>query len=193
MVEYVSEPASAAVPGDTRDSVSAEVSGTEQSRSRRSRRRPGENRERLLAAGLIEFGTHGFRGAATSQIAERADVPQPHIYSSFATKHELFLECLARTVDTLLTSNTVPVHAQSPSDAVKHTPDWNEASSADSSVIAARMVFQAIATIGTRDSLGEAIERELSRLRAALDDGVFEELIQLATNSYFTTQTARDE
>jgi len=61
---------------------------------RRARRRPGENRKRLLEAGLIEFGLFGFHGASTAGIAARAGVPQPHVYASFATKQELFLACV---------------------------------------------------------------------------------------------------
>ena len=61
---------------------------------RRARRRPGENRERLLEAGLIEFGLFGYHGAATAAIARRADVPQPHIYANFSTKQELFIACV---------------------------------------------------------------------------------------------------
>jgi len=61
---------------------------------RRPRRRPGENRERLVEAGLIEFGLFGYHGASTAAIAARADVPQPHVYASFETKRELFLACL---------------------------------------------------------------------------------------------------
>ena len=66
---------------------------------RRPRRRPGENRERLLKAGLVEFGLHGYHGASTAAIAARADVPQPHVYASFRTKQELFLACAERAVD----------------------------------------------------------------------------------------------
>lgn len=65
---------------------------------RRPRRKPGENRERLLEAGLIEFGLFGYHGASTSAIAARAGVPQPHVYASFATKRELFLACCVRTL-----------------------------------------------------------------------------------------------
>lgn len=61
--------------------------------SRRVRRRPGENRARLIEAGLLVFGRHGFHGASTAAIAELADVPQPHVYASFSTKQALFLEC----------------------------------------------------------------------------------------------------
>lgn len=61
--------------------------------SRRVRRRPGENRARLIEAGLLVFGRQGFHGASTSAIAELADVPQPHVYASFSTKQALFVEC----------------------------------------------------------------------------------------------------
>lgn len=61
---------------------------------RRSRRRPGENREYLREAGLIEFGLSGYHGTATARIAARAGVPQPHVYASFKTKQELFLACV---------------------------------------------------------------------------------------------------
>ncbi|MBO1902565.1 helix-turn-helix transcriptional regulator [Leucobacter weissii] len=63
---------------------------------RRSRRRPGENRERLIEAGIAEFARLGYRGASTVVIAERAEVPQPHVYASFRTKRELFLACVDR-------------------------------------------------------------------------------------------------
>lgn len=61
---------------------------------RRTRRRPGENRERLQEAGLIEFGLFGYHGTSTGRIAARAEVPQPHVYANFRTKQDLFLACL---------------------------------------------------------------------------------------------------
>ncbi|QIK61868.1 helix-turn-helix transcriptional regulator [Leucobacter viscericola] len=64
--------------------------------SRRPRRRPGENRELLIEAGLVEFGLFGYQGASTGAIALRADVPQPHVYANFANKQELFLACFQR-------------------------------------------------------------------------------------------------
>lgn len=66
--------------------------------ARRPRRRPGENRERLLEAGIIEFGTRGYRGASTAAIAAAADVPQPHVYTSFENKRALFLACAERAL-----------------------------------------------------------------------------------------------
>ncbi|WP_053352998.1 TetR/AcrR family transcriptional regulator [Leucobacter musarum] len=74
---------------------------------RRARRKPGENRQRLREAGLIEFGLFGFQGASTAGIAARADVPQPHVYASFATKQALFLECCT-LASQILTGLVVP-------------------------------------------------------------------------------------
>ncbi|MBK0421382.1 helix-turn-helix transcriptional regulator [Leucobacter sp. CSA2] len=68
---------------------------------RRPRRRPGENREQLVKAGLIEFGLHGYHGASTAAIARRAGVPQPHVYASFPTKLALFEACATRALDLL--------------------------------------------------------------------------------------------
>lgn len=65
---------------------------------RRARRRPGENRARLLEAGLVEFGLFGYHGTSTAAIAARAEVPQPHVYTSFRTKQELFLACWERVL-----------------------------------------------------------------------------------------------
>ena len=66
------------------------------SASARPRRRPGENRERLIEAGLIEFGLFGYHGASTAGIAARAEVPQPHLYASFPSKRDLFLATVRR-------------------------------------------------------------------------------------------------
>ena len=63
--------------------------------ARRPRRRPGENRAGLIAAGTIEFGLHGYAAAQTSAIAARAGVSQPNVYANFSSKRELFLACVA--------------------------------------------------------------------------------------------------
>lgn len=68
-------------------------------RPRRPRRRPGENRQRLIAAGIVEFGRRGYHGAGTASIAALAEVPQPHVYASFRTKGELFLACVTQVCE----------------------------------------------------------------------------------------------
>lgn len=65
---------------------------------RRQRRRQGENRERLITAGIAEFGSFGYFGASTNAIAKRAEVSQPHVYSNFNTKLELFQACAERVI-----------------------------------------------------------------------------------------------
>lgn len=63
---------------------------------RRTRRRPGENRERLIAAATIDFAIHGYRGSSTATIGTRAGVPQPHVYASFQSKRELYVAAAER-------------------------------------------------------------------------------------------------
>lgn len=63
---------------------------------RRTRRRPGENRERLITAATIDFAIHGYRGSSTASIGARAGVPQPHVYASFQSKRELYVAAIER-------------------------------------------------------------------------------------------------
>jgi AcrR family transcriptional regulator len=56
----------------------------------RRQARSARTRERILEAALVEFGTHGFDGAATRAIAQRAGVHQPQINYHFAGKAELW-------------------------------------------------------------------------------------------------------
>lgn len=77
---------------------------------RRPRRRPGENRERLLQAGIAIFGSRGFHGASTASIAALAGVPQPHVYSNFQTKQELFLECARKVSTEIIRSSSEEPH-----------------------------------------------------------------------------------
>uniref|UniRef100_UPI003A83CBE5 helix-turn-helix domain-containing protein n=1 Tax=Leucobacter sp. BZR 635 TaxID=3378705 RepID=UPI003A83CBE5 len=75
--------------------------------ARRPRRRPGENRAGLIAAGTIEFGLHGYAGAQTSAIASRAGVSQPNVYANFSSKRELFLACVHELLQAVADGGTV--------------------------------------------------------------------------------------
>ncbi len=57
---------------------------------RRPRRSSDPLRARLLAAALVEFARHGFEGASTRAIAQRARAHQPQINYHFASKQELW-------------------------------------------------------------------------------------------------------
>lgn len=95
---------------------------------RRPRRRPGENRERLIEAGIHVFGANGYHGASTAAIAALADVPQPHVYASFSTKQELFLTCWERVYDEVLQKvGDVPTLTAAfflQATSVVHSPDF---------------------------------------------------------------------
>lgn len=118
--------------------------GAQQSTQRRPRRRPGENRERLIHAGIVEFGLLGYHGASTSVIAQRAEVPQPHVYASFGSKQDLFLACCRRAAELLLGTALAP-----------------EALPAEA---APRLLYQAVASLGD-EQLRELIEQEIAPLR----------------------------
>ena len=67
----------------------------------KGRRRPGENRRRLVEAGLVEFGLYGYHGTSTGRIAARADVPQPHLYANFSSKRAWLLACAEDSIERL--------------------------------------------------------------------------------------------
>ncbi len=73
--------------------------------ARRVRRRPGENRERLLEAGIIVFSAYGYHGASTAAVAAVAEVPQLHVYANFHTKQELFLDCMRKVIGDLMSAS----------------------------------------------------------------------------------------
>lgn len=93
---------------------------------RRARRKPGENRARLIQAGLYEFGLYGYQGTSTARIAARAGIPQPHVYANFSGKAELFHVCLQGAVEVLAA----------------------EAATASEQAAAELVVFQAVAAAG---------------------------------------------
>lgn len=121
---------------------------------RRARRRPGENRERLIEAGLTEFGLSGYHGTTTGRIAARAGVPQPHVYANFRTKQELFLACLESVLS-----------APSPITPAVVFSDQ-----------AARMLFQAVAG-ATVAELRAPISTQLTELRHAIGEPGFAALL----------------
>lgn len=56
----------------------------------RTRRDRSDIRELLIESAVVEFAMHGFEGAATRSIAERADAHQPQINYHFASKQDLW-------------------------------------------------------------------------------------------------------
>lgn len=57
---------------------------------RRKRRSPGEIRDRVVEAAAEAFGSLGYSGATTAEIARRAEVTEAQIFRCFASKAALF-------------------------------------------------------------------------------------------------------
>ena len=65
-------------------------------RPRPARRDAATTREKILRAGLAEFGARGFGGARTETIAKRAGCNIRMLYHYFGSKEGLYLACLER-------------------------------------------------------------------------------------------------
>jgi AcrR family transcriptional regulator len=61
-------------------------------------RNPGRTRERILAAALKEFATHGFAGARVDAIAQRAAINKRMLYHYFGNKEKLFRAVLHQKI-----------------------------------------------------------------------------------------------
>ena len=62
----------------------------------KAKRDPAATKERLLKAGMAEFGSKGYGGARTAIIARRAKCNIRMLYHYFGGKQELYLACLDR-------------------------------------------------------------------------------------------------
>lgn len=67
----------------------------------RVRRDRSDIRDLLIESAIIEFAAHGFEGASTRSIAERADAHQPQINYHFASKLELWRAAVDHLFDLL--------------------------------------------------------------------------------------------
>jgi len=61
-----------------------------------ARKTAEERREEILDAAREEFAEHGYHGASTERIAERAGISQPYVFRLFGTKQELYKAVVAR-------------------------------------------------------------------------------------------------
>lgn len=138
---------------------------------RRARRRPGENRERLIEAGLIEFGLFGFHGASTAAIAARAGVPQPHVYSNFINKQALFLETCAAATRMVLAHERRGPRTHASDGTGGHPQRAAPALLAD----AERTILQALAVVCAPQLAADLITL-LSGFREAYGDADFEQV-----------------
>lgn len=60
------------------------------------RKTADERRDEILDVAFLAFGTHGFEGTSTEDIARAAGVSQPYLFRLFGTKKQLFLAAIER-------------------------------------------------------------------------------------------------
>jgi AcrR family transcriptional regulator len=70
-----------------------------------ARKTADERRDEILDVAFLAFGTNGFEGTSTEDIARAAGVSQPYLFRLFGTKKQLFLAAVERVHD--LTAATV--------------------------------------------------------------------------------------
>lgn len=81
-------------------------------------RASAELRDRLVDAALVEFANHGFEGASTRSIAQRAGAHQPQINYHFSAKEELWKAVLLKLLGELDEMTRIPP-GTSPRDAME--------------------------------------------------------------------------
>lgn len=72
---------------------------TETKKPVRTRMKAAERRVAILDAAEVTFARLGYRGAGMADIAEASGVTQPMLYRHFASKQELFLAVLDRSIE----------------------------------------------------------------------------------------------
>ncbi|NQX27100.1 TetR/AcrR family transcriptional regulator [Microbacteriaceae bacterium VKM Ac-2854] len=92
-----------------------------ESASVRERIPAAERRELILIAATELFGSRGFSGTTTDQIAKAAGISQPYVVRMFGTKEALFLEAIGRALEALQTRfRAVVAASDGDRDALSH-------------------------------------------------------------------------
>jgi len=63
----------------------------------------------ILDAATRRFAQHGYAGTSLAHVAQAAGITKPLVYSYFGRKDDLFVACLARASDNLVTEVTTRV------------------------------------------------------------------------------------
>ncbi|EWC63750.1 Transcriptional regulator, TetR family [Actinokineospora spheciospongiae] len=63
-----------------------------------------EREPQILDAAVAEFGRHGYANASVATVAAVAGISKPLVYSYFGSKEDLFIACLRRGADNVITS-----------------------------------------------------------------------------------------
>ncbi len=88
---------------------------------------PGRNkpgRERMLAAireaAIHEFSRHGFKGASTKAIAERAGLTKPHLHYYISSKEELYEDLLYSVLNGWSSAFAFDIESDDPKQVLSH-------------------------------------------------------------------------
>jgi len=86
------------------------------------RNKPG--RERMLAAireaAITEFSRHGFKGASTKAIAERAGLTKPHLHYYISSKEELYEDLLYSVLNGWSSAFAFDIESDDPKQVLSH-------------------------------------------------------------------------
>ncbi|WP_127819703.1 TetR/AcrR family transcriptional regulator [Microbacterium sp. CPCC 204701] len=73
-----------------------------------------ERRRQILVAAMAVFGTRGYEGATTDEVARAAGVSQPYVVRLFGSKENLFLAALDDALSRLLAAFRAALRADDP-------------------------------------------------------------------------------
>jgi TetR/AcrR family transcriptional regulator len=80
--------------------------------------------ERMLAAireaAIAEFGRHGFKGASTKAIAERAGLTKPHLHYYIGSKEDLYEELLYSVLNGWSSAFAFDIESDDPKQVLSH-------------------------------------------------------------------------
>lgn len=82
--------------------------------------RRAERRERLLAAGLEAFATHGYANASIRSISETASLNSRYFYEAFSSREDLLYHVYLRILGDITTEATAAVGAAESIDGKAH-------------------------------------------------------------------------
>ena len=151
----------------------------------KTKRDPTATKERILRAGLAEFGSKGFGGARTAAIAKRAECNIRMLYHYFGGKQDLYLACLDQIYSGIRAEEqTLNLQILDPVEAIRHlvlftfdhvraNPDFINIASVENAQNG-RMIKKLPHLAGSTSNLFDTIDDILKRGRDAkvLRDGI---------------------
>jgi AcrR family transcriptional regulator len=129
-----------------------------------------ERRAQIILAALTVFGSRGYEGATTDQVARVAGVSQPYVVRLFGTKENLFLATIEFAVERLLAVFRAALAA---SDEGGERPVGKRIGEAYVDLIEVRGLHQTLAhayLLGSNPAIGAAARQGFARVWRFLRD-----------------------